>query len=344
MGRCWKLNLGILGWEFWILAAIFHIDCRSRGPYRCHIMAACTWFTKRSISNSRFQFAAAIVALASPCCLACGSSTSSPTEQPAASSGGSWPESSVGGNGGSAGNAGGSGTASNGGSMDCAQPSAMVTLPQGYGIDSTEVTRCQYRTWLDTSPPTTGQDAWCAWNTDFTPDATCMSGSSVCQGAACGNHPQVCLDWCDAYAYCKAVGKRLCGKIEGGANAPDDYADPTKDQWYNACVSDDTNNAFPYGNTYDGKKCNGADQGIGTTVAVGSLPDCQSTVSGYAGVYDLFGNAWEWEDTCGGTSGPQDWCRERGGSFLTYDVHCDFTSHDARGNVASTVGFRCCAP
>jgi formylglycine-generating enzyme required for sulfatase activity len=171
-----------------------------------------------------------------------------------------------------------------------------------------------------------------------------MSNSSVCQGATCGNHPQVCVDWCDAYAYCKSVGKRLCGKIGGGANAPNDYADPTKDQWYNACVSDGTNNAFPYGNTYDGTKCNGADKGIGTTVEVGSLHDCQSTVSGYAGVYDLFGNVWEWEDTCGGTSGPQDWCRMRGGSFLVYSVQCDFTSHDARGNAVWTVGFRCCAP
>jgi hypothetical protein len=35
----------------------------------------------------------------------------------------------------------------------------------------------------------------------------------------------------------------------------------------------------------------------GTTVETGSLSTCQPSVSGYAGVYDLSGNVWEWEDS-----------------------------------------------
>ncbi len=49
---------------------------------------------------------------------------------------------------------------------------AMVRLPEGYCIDSTEVTRAQYQAWLSSAPSTTGQVSHCGWNTSFTPDAT----------------------------------------------------------------------------------------------------------------------------------------------------------------------------
>jgi formylglycine-generating enzyme len=94
-------------------------------------------------------------------------------------------------------------------------PAAMVALPEGYSIDSTEVTRGQYQTWLDTNPATQGQIAACTSNADFAPEPSCMSTTHVCQGSDCCDHPQVCVDWCDAYAYCQVVGKRLCGKIGG---------------------------------------------------------------------------------------------------------------------------------
>jgi hypothetical protein len=35
-------------------------------------------------------------------------------------------------------------------------------------------------------------------------------------GAGSGNFPITNVDWCDAYAYCAGIGKRLCGKIGGG--------------------------------------------------------------------------------------------------------------------------------
>jgi sulfatase modifying factor 1 len=223
----------------------------------------------------------------------------------------------------------------------------MVRLPEGYCIDSTEVTRGQYQAWLDTQPSILGQNQTiCAWNTIFVPDTTCMSVTYVYLGTGSENHPQGCVDWCDAYAYCRAVGKRLCGRIGGGSNGITDYANASLSQWYNACVSDGANNTFPYGGTYSANACDGGDHS-GTTVPVGSMTSCQSAVPGYQGVYDLSGNVWEWEDSCNGT-----WqsatCRIRGGTFYdvgTYNValRCDYDGYTNKDYVDSTIGFRCCS-
>ena len=49
------------------------------------------------------------------------------------------------------------------------------------------------------------------------------------------HHPIVWVDWCDAYAYCKGVGKRLCGAIGGGpVDFHTGYADTNQSQWYRA--------------------------------------------------------------------------------------------------------------
>jgi formylglycine-generating enzyme required for sulfatase activity len=173
-----------------------------------------------------------------------------------------------------------------------------VPVCGGYCVDRTEVTRAQYEAWLATSPSPAGQDPWCSWNTDFAPEATCMSKEDVCKGANCGNHPQVCVDWCDAYAYCKAVGKRMCGKIGGGAVPYWDHSKKDISQWFNVCSSGGTKK-YPYGDIYEPKTCNGWDASFShTTVEVATLASCQPSTPGYAGVYDLSGNVTEWEDSC----------------------------------------------
>ena len=139
--------------------------------------------------------------------------------------------------GGQGGSAGSSSAVGGTNSAPCAGTGgpAMVMLPEGYCIDSTEVTRAQYQTWLDTNPPTSGQGFDCDWNTSYAPDADCMNAAEVCS-TGCDAHPQVCVDWCDAYAYCRAVGKRLCGKIGGGANGYDDSNDASLSQWFNSVL------------------------------------------------------------------------------------------------------------
>jgi sulfatase modifying factor 1 len=172
----------------------------------------------------------------------------------------------------------------------------------------------------------------------------------VCKGASCGNHPRVCVDWCDAYAYCKAVGKRLCGKVAGGSSLFEDYADAAKSQWFNACSANNAN-AYPYGGAYNGQACNGHERSVGTSVPAGSLPDCQSSLAGYTHVYDLSGNVSEWEDSCDATVGNLDSCRIRGGAFTDGDYHTSSSSYlscghglsDLRSAAQYVIGFRCCS-
>jgi len=244
------------------------------------------------------------------------------------------------GTGGAAGNGGTSGTGGAAGDCTGCQSleqcwngqlcvSKSVSLPAGFAIDATEVTRGQYAAWLATNPTTTGQATVCSWNSSFTPDATCMATSSVCQGASCANHPQPCIDMCDASAYCTAVGKRLC----------------TQSEWSNACTSNGVNR-FTYGTSPVWATCHdGTDSSYTTTVPVGSMPGCQSPVPGYAGVFDLIGNVSEWVDNCTGSAGATDSCQDRGTSFGMSEAMPECSQYGVfprRAAVSPRLGFRCC--
>jgi len=169
-------------------------------------------------------------------------------------------------------------------------------------------------------------------------------------GTDADHHPVVYADWCDAYAYCSGVSKRLCGAIGGGSN-DGGAEDATRSQSYRACSSGGTY-LYPYGNTYQPSYCDGWDYwndntSTMQTVAAGSLANCVTSATGFAGVYDLSGNVWEWEDRCEGT-GSGAACLVRGGSFYyggssTY-LPCGYDSNVVRSGVDNFIGFRCCSP
>jgi formylglycine-generating enzyme required for sulfatase activity len=219
----------------------------------------------------------------------------------------------------------------------------MVYLPEGFCIDTTEVTRGQYKAWLETTPSTAGQPSACGDNENYEPSCNWPPADNE------ANYPVVCVDWCDARAYCEAAGKRLCGQIGGGGGYEfDSYNDASVSEWHTACSSGGEYE-YSYGDEYDPLTCRGADAEDYTTwgfVEVGTLAGCHSPADPYSGVYDLSGNAAEWDNGCDGDE-PDAPCRIRGGSFEFNDVglRCAMAGdlRWPRMRQVVSVGFRCCA-
>jgi formylglycine-generating enzyme required for sulfatase activity len=203
-----------------------------------------------------------------------------------------------------------------------------------YCVDATEVRNTDYAAFLAATPPVASQPSYCAFNTSFTP-------TSGWPATTVPNRPVAFVDWCDAYAYCAWAGKRLCGKIGGGASAVADGANASTNQWYSACSQGGVS-TFPYGNNWQSGYCNDYWNGVGSVIDVGSDKSC---VGGFPGIYDMTGNVWEWEDACTASAGASDSCNMRGGGFdtkTTPNEHCGYWTGQARSATAANLGFRCC--
>ena len=200
------------------------------------------------------------------------------------------------------------------------------------------------------SQSTAEQPTACTGNT-FAPDPTCMAlpngGAPTCANCT---QPVVCVDWCDAYAYCAAHDQHLCGKLGGGMNPYDSFDDPGSSEWMNGCsaagqfawTSGDTLPSGAQECTYDGTQ-------LLTSYLVGSRKNCKSPSPGYSKLFDMSGNVEEWEDSCqkAASSGSgTDACRTRGGSCTSERdaTRCDAVPAAAhkRSDHAPTLGFRCC--
>ena len=159
-----------------------------------------------------------------------------------------------------------------------------------YWIGRTEVTRAQYRAFMDSggyhNPAYWSSEGW-TWkmaNDRAEPDYWAAQqdwgGSSFTQTEA---HPVVGVTYYEAEAYCAWAGGHL----------------PTEAQWEKAARwTGSAASAYPWGDVWDPEKCNnfhdrnlagGGYQGY-QTAAVGSYP---AGASPY-GCQDMAGNAWEW--------------------------------------------------
>ena len=226
---------------------------------------------------------------------------------------------------------------------------SLLRVPKGRGlrcsasphgcIDVTEVTQKQYAAFL-ASPTPPAQPLECAFNTTFVPGQ--QASGFVCSAGLYDpvgrpEAPVRCVDWCDARTFCVWAGKRLCGKIGGGTLASTEFADAKKSEWMAACSSDGTR-AYPYGPNYTPGACHDSTGGLIDPSNVASAPSC---IGGFPGLFDMSGNAAEWEDACDATA-----CHLRGGdtrATTASALACNTSSTAPRAEMGGASGFRCCA-
>lgn len=206
-------------------------------------------------------------------------------------------------------------------------------------IDSTEVTRAAYEAWLASFPVPSNTSPECVGNATFAPEPSCVSAPTVCHGVGCGSHPQVCVDWCDAKAFCEAAGKRLCGGVGGAALNAAHLADPHVDEWHGGCTTAG-GSVYPYGTFYQPTWCNGENALKGTTAPSASMALCTTPMK--SGIFDMSGNAAEWEDYTEFHASAS----TRGGSFASNKSSLACSQHTMLpiATHSPEIGFRCCGP
>jgi formylglycine-generating enzyme required for sulfatase activity len=232
-----------------------------------------------------------------------------------------------------------------------------MRLPDGaaFAIDATEVTVESYWKFLHTgTTPAVGpvaHESVCGWNTSFAPKEDAAELDPNCSQHFDferlvdeePNRPVVCVDWCDAAAYCSWIGGHLCGLAGGAVMTRDQFG--VEDEWYSACSSQGTT-AYSYGDEFDAQACNTLNAGHGSVaIAVASLPSCEGPSRG---LFDMNGNADEWVAACDsfeseGASLVS--CYRVGGAFFQGGVEqsrCDSAYSGYRGLQGNDTGFRCC--
>jgi formylglycine-generating enzyme len=149
------------------------------------------------------------------------------------------------------------------------------------------------------------------------------------------------IAWCDAWAFCKWAGKRLCGAIGGtGAIDAGHINDPAHDEWFFACSKGGAQ-PLPYGATELPGNCNVGD---GAALApAASFPRC---VGAYPDLHDMVGNISEFYDYVQyDDAGKVTYWGERASDWLD-DDNSSCASVSAIDDVTHTyeaIGFRCCS-
>lgn len=198
-----------------------------------------------------------------------------------------------------------------GGSYAMANGGPFVTV-QPFCIDATEVTVTAYAACVKAGR--CGEDHPGQTTADgkhFSADARCNSGVN-----GRGDHPMNCVDWAQAWTYCKAVGKRL----------------PMEEEWEWAARGGDLGRTYPWGSTAPDVSSRGPGSMLcwsaipaprpgeaampmrDSTCPVGSFPEGDAP----GGIHDLLGNVWEWT---GSSSDPSNYARvTRGGGWSNVNM------------------------
>jgi hypothetical protein len=195
-------------------------------------------------------------------------------------------------------------------------------------IDATEVTNAQYLEFLY-APDVGPQPEACGANDSYNPRGDWLVKPSL------DDYPVTGVDWCDAWAYCRWAGKRLCGRFGGGSISPNETASASASQWFYACSRAGTRSS-PNGAM---TMCNSHSRGTGALERPRAAPACEG---GYSGIFDMVGNVAEWIDACGQTDAG-DTCYIQGGSFADATQSCATLYPWPRISSDEDYGIRCCS-
>jgi hypothetical protein len=218
-------------------------------------------------------------------------------------------------------------------------------------MDETEVTEGSYRQFLgDIRDDESFDLARINHSECSVASATDLEPPTFCKPSCtkdCDNHPQVCVDWCDAWAYCSFYGQYLCGSLygatESGAASTDwmlgpESGDAKGNAWVNAC------SAGGYDDDGYAKACK-VEPAMTSDVRKEPMACATSRVArpGYSRFLGLQGNVSEWTNDCRIVEGESQ-CAIRGGS---YDPNskpaCEDRQMAPRQTTHEpTLGFRCC--
>lgn len=207
-------------------------------------------------------------------------------------------------------------------------PMVRITTPTGsYCMDVNEVTVAQMEAYDGATPSApAGLPSKCAavWDHWYPRDVGIDK-----------SEPAINTNWCQAWAYCRWAGKRLCRSIDTKAAIS---AANSELGW--ACGQGATKSPRPYGTTYVKGTCD-VESGRSTPIAITTTPACHGTTAPYDKVLNLIGSAEEWSEECPDATS----CLARGGYFghASNVAVCAYEFKYALGAQFASLGFRCCA-
>ncbi len=170
------------------------------------------------------------------------------------------------------------------------------------------------------------------------PDATSQNAGVIPDGHPCSvpnRLPWASLTKEDAQAACKRIGARLCITAD----------------WEKACRSEDQTFLYPYGKTFDAKKCNGREYDSSKdAVLPTNQPSSCTSKWGSQTIFDMSGNVKEWTATAFNGSGNPTAYEIKGGAYDTPSLNnfgaglsCDYDLPAPPSTLLyPTIGFRCC--
>ncbi|MCL2825154.1 MAG: SUMF1/EgtB/PvdO family nonheme iron enzyme [Polyangiaceae bacterium] len=248
--------------------------------------------------------------------------------------------------------------------------SSMVLIPVSEGvpycIDANLATYGDYKWFVEKQGNDFGgQPPECEWNKDWGPVSTWKEpGVPDMAPRKCGpslteadpNLSLHCIDFCDAWAFCTAMGKRLCG-LRGADNSKvsfvrvgDWYESGTRaeelvitveSEWFNVC-SQGGNSKYPYGDEVREGVCVDkstlADRGDSAYLAGDSVgSECKGSTPPYDQVYNMSGGRSQWVNVCY----DERWCFSHAGQSAPETLSCETMGSTSMR--AFQRGVRCCA-